>query len=106
MKLTVRIDYEECLKACLDYAEQQVKLFSELLGKKIDMNEIFGIIRTSANIEIAKSEIFGKYGLQNDDIALLLDMPISALAENLQDRLDYYRTSVKVLSQLVGKSHR
>ena len=34
MKLTVEINFEDCLKACLDYAERKMRLFSEIIGKK------------------------------------------------------------------------
>lgn len=101
MELAVDIGYEECLKVCLSYAKRQVDFFSAIIGKRIDMNEVFGIIRASPNMETAKSEISGKYGLQDDEIALLMDMPLSGLAGKLQERLEYYRTSVEVLSKLV-----
>ena len=39
MKLTVEINFEDCLKACLDYAERKMRLFSEIIGKKIDKKE-------------------------------------------------------------------
>ena len=103
MKLTIDIDYEECLKACLDYAKQKFDIFSGIIGKRIDINDIFGIMRSSANMEMAKSEISWKYGLQDEETALLLNMPLSGLAGELQERLDYFRTSVDVLSKLVGK---
>lgn len=54
-------------------------------------------------MEMAKSEISWKYGLQDEETALLLNMPLSGLAGELQERLDYFRTSVDVLSKLVGE---
>lgn len=34
MKFTVEIDFDDCLKACLDYAERKMRLFSKIIGKK------------------------------------------------------------------------
>ena len=44
-----------------------------------------------------------EYDLTEDEATLLLDMTMSDIVENKQDRLEYYRTSVNTLSQLVEK---
>ena len=103
MKLTVEIDYEECLKACLDYAERKMNLFSTIFGKKIDKKELISIVRASSDEEKAKSVMVEEYDLTNDEATLLLDMTLSEIVENKQDRLEYYRTSANALSRLVGE---
>ena len=102
MKLTLDIDYEDCLKACLDYAERMMKLFSEIIGKKIDKKELISIVRASSDEEKAKSVLVEEYDLKEDEATLLLDMTMSEIVENNQDRLEYYRTSINALSRLVG----
>ena len=101
MKLTVEIDFEDCLKACLDYAEKKMMLFSEIIGKKIDKKELISIVRASSDEEKAKS-VVEEYDLTEDEATLLLDMTMSDIVENKQDRLEYYRTSVNALSRIVG----
>ena len=101
MKLIVEIDFEDCLKACLDYAERKMRLFSEIIGKKIDKKELISIVRASSDEEKAKSVMVEEYDLTEDEVTLLLDMTMSDIAENKQDWLDYYRTSVNALSRLV-----
>ena len=103
MKLTVEIDFEDCLKACLDYAERKMRLFSEIIGKKIDKKELISIVRASSDNKRAKSVMVEEYDLTEDEATLLLDMTMSEIVENNQDRLEYYRTSVNALSRLVGK---
>ena len=103
MKLTVEIDFEECLNACLDYAERKMRLFSEIIGKKIDKKELISIVRASSDEGKAKSVLVEEYDLTEDEASLLLDMTMSEIVENKQDWLDYYRTSVNTLSQLVKK---
>ena len=103
MKLTVEIDYEECLKVCLDYAERKMKIFSEIIGKKIEMNELIRIMRLTSDKEKAKSVLTEEYYLTNDETALLMDMTLTDIVENKQGRLEYYRTSVSALSSLVGE---
>ena len=103
MKLTVEIDFEECLKACLDYAERKMRLFSEIIGKKIDKKELISIVRAFPDEEKAKFVMVEEYDLTEDEAALLLDMTMSEIVENNQDRLEYYRTSVNALSRLVGE---
>ena len=103
MKLIVEIDFEDCLKACLDYAERKMRLFSEIIGKKIDKNELITIVRASSDDEKAKSVLVEEYDLTEDETTMLLDMPLSDIVEKKQDRLDYYRTSVNALSRLVGE---
>lgn len=102
MILTVEIDFEDCLKACLDYAETKMRLFSEIIGKKIDKKELISIVRASSDEEKAKSVLIEEYDLKENEATLLLDMTMSEIVENQQDRLEYYRTSVNALSQLVG----
>ncbi len=102
MKLTVEIDFEDCLKACLDYAERKMMLFSEIIGKKIDKKELITIVRASSDNKRAKSVMVEEYDLTEDEATLLLDMTMSDIVENKQDRLEYYRTSVNALSRLVG----
>lgn len=102
MKLTVEIDFEDCLKACHDYAEKKIILFSEIIGKKIDKKELISIVRASSDEEKAKSVLVEEYDLTEDEATLLLDMTMSDIVENKQDRLEYYRTSVNALSRLVG----
>lgn len=102
MKLTIDIDYEECLKACLDYAERKMNLFASIFGKKIDRQELITIVRASSDEEKAKSVLTEGYDLTEDEATLLLDMTLSELVESKQDWLDYYRTSVEALSRLVG----
>lgn len=103
MKLTVEIDFEDCLKACLDYAEKKMMLFSEIIGKKIDKKELITIVRASSDNKRAKSVMVEEYDLTEDEATLLLDMTMSDIVENKQDWLDYYRTSVNALSRLVGE---
>lgn len=103
MKLTVEIDFEECLNACLDYAERKMRLFSEIIGKKIDKKELISIVRASSDEGKAKSVLVEEYDLTEDEASLLLDMTMSEIVENKQDWLEYYRTSVNTLSQLVEK---
>lgn len=103
MKLTVEIDFEDCLKTCLDYAEKKMRLFSEIIGKKIDKKELITIVRASSDNKRAKSVMVEEYDLTEDEATLLLDMTMSEIVENNQDRLEYYRTSVNALSRLVGK---
>lgn len=103
MKLTVEIDFEECLNACLDYAERKMRLFSEIIGKKIDKKELISIVRASSDEGKAKSVLVEEYDLTEDEASLLLDMTMSEIVENKQDWLEYYRTSVNTLSQLVKK---
>ena len=103
MKLTVEIDFEECLNACLDYAERKMRLFSEIIGKKIDKKELISIVRASSDEGKAKSVLVEEYDLTEDEAALLLDMPLLDIVENKQDRLEYYQASVNALSRLVGK---
>ena len=103
MKLTVEIDFEDCLKACLDYAEKKMMLFSEIIGKKIDKKELISIVRASSDNKRAKSVMVEEYDLTEDEATLLLDMTMSEIVENKQDWLVYYRTSVNALSRLVGK---
>lgn len=102
MKLTVEIDFEDCLKACLDYAEKKMMLFSEIIGKKIDKKELITIVRASSDNKRAKSVMVEEYDLTEDEATLLLDMTMSDIVENKQDRLEYYRTSVNALSRIVG----
>ena len=102
MKLTVEIDFEDCLKACLDYAEKKMRLFSEIIGKKIDKKELISIVRASSDEEKAKSVLVDEYDLTEDEATLLLDMTTSEIVENNQDWIDYYRTSVNALSRIVG----
>ena len=106
MKLTVEIDFEDCLKACLDYAEKKMRLFSEIIGKKIDKKELISIVGASSDEEKAKSVLVEEYDLTEDEATLLLDMTMSEIVENNQDRLEYYRTSVNALSQLVGEKEK
>ena len=47
MKLTVEIDFEDCLNVCLDYAERKLNLFSDIIGKKIEKNELISIVRST-----------------------------------------------------------
>ena len=101
MKLTVKIDFEDCLKTCLDYSERKMKLFSEIIGKKIDKKELITIVRASLDEEKAKSVLVKEYDLTEDEATMLLDMTMSEIVENNQDRLEYYRTSVNALSRLV-----
>lgn len=103
MKLTVEIDFEECLNACLDDAERKMRLFSEIIGKKIDKKELISIVRASSDEGKAKSVLVEEYDLTEDEASLLLDMTMSEIVENKQDWLDYYRTSVNTLSQLIKK---
>ena len=103
MKLTIETDFEDCLKACLDYAERKMRLFSEIIGKKIDKKELITIVRASSDDEKAKSVMVEEYDLTEDEATLLLDMTMSEIVENKQDWLDYYRTSVNALSRLVGE---
>ena len=103
MKLTVEIDFEDCLKACLDYAERKMRLFSEIIGKKIDKKELITIVRASSDNKRAKSVMVEEYDLTEDEATLLLDMTMSDIVENKQDRLEYYRTSVNALSRIVGE---
>ena len=103
MKLTVEIDFEECLNACLDYAERKMRLFSEIIGKKIDKKELISIVRASSDEGKAKSVLVEEYDLTEDEASLLLDMTMSEIVENKQDWLNYYRTSVNTLSQLIKK---
>ena len=42
-----------------------------------------------------------EYDLTEDEASLLLDMTMSEIVENNQDRLEYYQTSVNALSRLV-----
>ena len=105
MKLTVEIDFEECLNACLDYAERKMRLFSEIIGNKIDKKELISIVRASTDEGKAKSVLVKEYDLTEDEASLLLDMTMSEIVENKQDWLDYYRTSVNVLSSLVKKKN-
>ena len=63
MKLTVEIDFEDCLKACLDYAEKKMMLFSEIIGKKIDKKELITIVRASSDNKRAKSVMVEEYDL-------------------------------------------
>lgn len=102
MKLTIETDFEDCLKACLDYAERKMRLFSEIIGKKIDKKELISIVRASSDDEKAKSVMVGEYDLTEDEASLLLDMTMSEIVGNKQDWLDYYRTSVIALSRIVG----
>ena len=102
MKLTVEIDFEDCLKACLDYAERKMRLFSVIIGEKIDKKELISIMRASSDDEKAKSVMVKEYDLTEDEATMLLDMTLSDIVENKQDRLEYYRTSVNALSRLVG----
>ena len=89
MKLTIEIDFEDCLKACLDYAERKMRLFSEIIGKKIDKKELISIVRASSDDEKAKSVMVKEYDLTEDEASLLLDMTMSEIVENKQDWLDY-----------------
>lgn len=102
MKLTVEIDFEDCLKACLDYAERKMRLFSVIIGEKIDKKELISIMRASSDDEKVKSVMVKEYDLTEDEATMLLDMTLSDIVENKQDRLEYYRTSVNALSRLVG----
>lgn len=102
MKLTVEIDFEDCLRACLDYAEKKMMLFSEIIGKKIDKKELISIVRASSDDEKAKSVMVGEYDLTEDEATMLLNMTMSEIVKNNQDRLEYYRTSVNALSRIVG----
>ena len=104
MKLTVEINFEDCLKACLDYAERKMRLFSEIIGKKIDKKELITIVSASSDDEKAKSVLVEEYDLTEDEASLLLDMTMSEIVENKQDWLDYYRTLVNALSRLVGET--
>ena len=106
MKLIVEIDFEECLKACLDYAERKMKLFSEIIGKKIDKKELISIVRASSDEEKAKSLLVEEYDLKENEATLLLDMTMSEIVENNQDRLEYYQASVNALSRLVGEKEK
>lgn len=101
MKLTVEIDFEDCLKACLDYAERKMRLFSVIIGEKIDKKELISIMRASSDDEKVKSVMVKEYDLTEDEATMLLDMTLSDIVENKQDRLEYYRTSVNALSRLV-----
>lgn len=102
MILTVEIDFEDCLKACLDYAETKMRLFSEIIGKKIDKKELISIVRASSDEEKAKSVMVKEYDLTEDEATMLLNMTMSEIVKNNQDRLEYYRTSVNALSRIVG----
>ena len=106
MKLTVEIDFEECLKACLDYAERKMRLFSEIIWKKIDRKELISIVRVSSDEEKAKSVLVEEYDLTEDEATLLLDMTMSEIVENNQDWLEYYQASVNTLSRLVGEKEK
>ncbi len=101
MKLTVEIDFEDCLNACLDYAERKMKLFSDIIGKKIEKNELISIVRSISDEGKAKSVLTAEYDLTNDEASLLLDMTLAEIVENKQDWLEYYRTAVNALSRLV-----
>lgn len=103
MKLTVEIDFEDCLNACLDYAERKMKLFSDIIGKKIEKNELISIVRSISDEGKAKSVLTAEYDLTNDEASLLMDMTLTDIVENKQGRLEYYRTSVSALSSLVGE---
>ena len=61
------------------------------------------IVRASSDDEKAKSVLVEEYDLTEDEATLLLDMTMSEIVENNQDRLEYYRTSVNALSRLVGE---
>lgn len=103
MKLTVEIDFEDCLNVCLDYAERKLKLFSDIIGKKIEKNELISIVRSTSDEEKTKSVLVEEYDLTENEASLLLDMTMSEIVENKQDWLDYYRTSVNALTRIVGK---
>lgn len=102
MKLTVEIEYKECLAACLDYARKQTEFLSKIECKQIDVNELFNIIRTSSDIEDIKSKMARRFGFGKSDVARILDIPLADIANNIK-QLEYYRTSVEVLSKLVGE---
>lgn len=103
MKLTVEIDFEDCLKACLDYAERKMRLFSVIIGEKIDKKELISIMRASSDDEKVKSVMVKEYDLTEDEAALLLDMTLSDVIGDNHYRLEYYRTSANALSSLVGE---
>lgn len=101
MKLTVEIDFKDCLNECLDYADRKMKLFSDIIEKKIEMNELIRIMRSFSNGEKAMSVLTEKYDLTNDEASLLLDMTLAEIVGNKQDWLEYYRISVEALSRIV-----
>lgn len=103
MKLTVEINFEDCLKACLDYAERKMRLFSEIIGKKIDKKELITIVSASSDDEKAKSVLVEEYDLTEDEATSLLDMPLSDIVEKKQDQFEYYQASVNALSRLLGE---
>ena len=58
-------------------------------------------MRASSDEGKAKSVMVEEYDLTEDEASLLLDMTMSEIVENNQDRLEYYQTSVNALSRLV-----
>lgn len=97
--MKINIDYYECLKSCLDYAEKQVQLSSELLEKKVSKEECLFFYRKD-KLETLLSE---KYDLSADKINLFMSLLGQYIAQGPHNVLDCFSCSTELLSRIIDK---